>query len=138
MALREWQIEHVGHYVTKFEFAAILKRASAKVENAVNGFRDAGLFPLDASVVLKTDKLQTSVLFNRSEKNQEEKPQSQTQSQNSIDTSTQEPVSSTCITKPIEHKNVVDSQKQMTSEIHNDSENSIQDTNYRCQSRTGK
>ena len=65
-ALRDWQVEHAGQYVTKFEFASIFKHAwdkSAKTENAVSGFRDAGLFPFSKDVVLKTDKLQMSRLF---------------------------------------------------------------------------
>lgn len=67
-ALREWQIQHVGQYVTKYEFASIFKHAwvnATKVENAVNGFKDAGLYPLDKNAVLKTDKFQTSELFSR-------------------------------------------------------------------------
>ena len=65
-ALRDWQAEHAGQYVTKYEFASIFKHAwdkSAKTENAVSGFRDAGLFPFSKDVVLKSDKLQMSRLF---------------------------------------------------------------------------
>ena len=52
--------------MTKFESAGTIKHAwdkSAKVKNAVNGFRDSGLFPFYKYIVLKTDKLQTSKLF---------------------------------------------------------------------------
>jgi len=72
-SIREWQIQHVGQYVTKYEFSGIFKKAwvsATKVEVAVKGFRDAGLFPLDRSVILKTDKLQTSQLFEASGSNQ--------------------------------------------------------------------
>ena len=67
IALRDWQIQHVGQYVSKYEFASIFKHAwtnATNVENAVKGFKDAGLFPLDKNAFLKTDKLQTSELFN--------------------------------------------------------------------------
>jgi len=37
---------------------------ATKVENAVKRFKDARLFPLDKSAILKTDKLETSELFN--------------------------------------------------------------------------
>ena len=66
--LRDWQVEHVGQYVTKFKFAAIFKQAwlaSSKVENAVIGFKDARLFPLDKTKVVQTDKFQSCVLFDR-------------------------------------------------------------------------
>jgi len=66
IAHREWQI-HVGQYVTKYEFASIFKHAwtnDTNVENAVKGFKDAGLLPLDKNAILKTDKLQTIEFFN--------------------------------------------------------------------------
>ena len=68
VALRDWQIEHVGQYVTKFEFSSIFKQAwlaSSKVENVVNGFKDVGLFPLDRTKELQSDKFQTCVLFDK-------------------------------------------------------------------------
>ena len=74
VCLREWQIEHVGEYVTKFEFAAIFKHAwyrAAKVEHAVCGFRDAGIFPLNKQTVLATDKFQACKLFARPSKQSE-------------------------------------------------------------------
>ncbi|XP_053389361.1 uncharacterized protein LOC128552359 [Mercenaria mercenaria] len=83
-SLREWQIDHVGQYVTKFEFAAIFKKAwvnASKVENAVNGFRDAGLFPLDKDKVLKTDKFQTSILFRQKESKSNETEDNRTTEQ---------------------------------------------------------
>ena len=46
----------------KFRFSVVTN--ATNVEHAVKGFKDAGLFPLDKNAFLKTDKLQTSELFN--------------------------------------------------------------------------
>ncbi|XP_046568265.1 uncharacterized protein LOC124276668 [Haliotis rubra] len=65
-AVRQYQMEHVGDFVTKQTFARVFKSAwvkSTTVDIAIHGFRDAGLFPLNADVVLNTHKLIPSTIF---------------------------------------------------------------------------
>ena len=57
--LRDLQI---GQYVTKFEFASILKHAWNKSSKGGKKIHDAELFPFN-KVVLKTEKMQMSRLF---------------------------------------------------------------------------
>lgn len=139
IALREWQIEHIGQYVTKFKCAFIFKRAwqaSSKVENAVNGFRDAGLFPLDASVVLKTVKMQTSVFFKRSEKEKEEKMnQDEANSKQQIDTRTP---NQSANTSSETSKKEASSPKQIDNEINNDVASEYLDTATKIQDASNR
>ena len=65
-AVREFQVENIGEVVTKAKFASVFKKAyekSANIENAVKGFRDAGLFPLDVTRVTSTIKMEPSKVF---------------------------------------------------------------------------
>ncbi|XP_060585333.1 uncharacterized protein LOC132741220 [Ruditapes philippinarum] len=65
-AVRDWQSEHIGEFVTKKTFARVFKQAwekSTTVEVAVKGFQEAGLFPLDQNAVLSSVKLDPSMLF---------------------------------------------------------------------------
>jgi hypothetical protein len=65
-AVRYWQSEHIGEFVTKKTFARVFKQAwekSTSVEVAVKGFQEAGLFPLDQNAVLSSVKLDPSMLF---------------------------------------------------------------------------
>lgn len=53
-SVRNCQCENIGEHVTKRTFAEVFKKTwkSTTLTIAVNGFRDAGLFPLDPSKVL--------------------------------------------------------------------------------------
>ena len=65
-SVRDWQAQHIGEFVTKQTFARVLKPAwdaSATVDAAVKGFRDAGLFPFNSSAVDDSVKLDPSQLF---------------------------------------------------------------------------
>ena len=65
-SVRDWQAQHIGEFVTKQTFARVLKPAwdaSATVDAAVKGFRDAGLFPFNSSAVVDSVKLDRSQLF---------------------------------------------------------------------------
>ena len=47
--VKEWQMDNIGRPLSKKEFPAIFKATWQKVatfENAVNGFKRSGLFPL--------------------------------------------------------------------------------------------
>ncbi|VDI51443.1 Hypothetical predicted protein [Mytilus galloprovincialis] len=59
-------MENPGETVTKAVFAKVFKSAwdiSANVENAVKGFKEAGLFPYKPSAVIENPKLGPSCLF---------------------------------------------------------------------------
>ena len=65
-AVRDWQSDNIGELVTKRTFARVFKQAwdaSTTVEAAVKGFHEAGLFPLDPSAILRSVKLDPSMLF---------------------------------------------------------------------------
>lgn len=65
-SVRDWQSEHVGELVTKRTFARVFKQAwtrSTTVDAAVNGFLEAGLYPLNPAAVTKSVKLEPSKLF---------------------------------------------------------------------------
>ena len=65
-AVREYQIKNVGENVKKSSFAKVFKQAwckSSTSEIAIKGFRDSGLFQLDASQVLKTIKMEPSKIL---------------------------------------------------------------------------
>lgn len=65
-SVRDWQSAHIGEFVTKQTFARVFKpawMASATVEAAVKGFQEAGLFPLVPDRVIKSVKLDPSMVF---------------------------------------------------------------------------
>ncbi|CAG2184852.1 unnamed protein product [Mytilus edulis] len=65
-SVRTYQMENPGETVTKAVFAKVFKSAwdiSANVENAVKGFKEAGLFPYKPSAVIENPKLGPSCLF---------------------------------------------------------------------------
>ncbi|XP_053402897.1 uncharacterized protein LOC123562153 [Mercenaria mercenaria] len=65
-AVRDYQFQNIGEHVTKKTFASVFKTAWEKattVSVAVHGFRDSGLFPLNASKVLSTCKMDPSNIF---------------------------------------------------------------------------
>ena len=70
-AVRDWQAENVGKFVTKVTFARVFKQAwkkSTTVDVAVKGFQESGLFPLNMNVVIKSVKLEPSQLFSKANK----------------------------------------------------------------------
>ena len=65
-AVRAFQVENVGEFVTKRTFAKVFRSAwekSAQIEIAVKGFVEAGLFPFCPERVTKSVKLEPSRLF---------------------------------------------------------------------------
>ncbi|XP_053403149.1 uncharacterized protein LOC123555840 [Mercenaria mercenaria] len=65
-SVRDWQSEHIGEYVTKVTFARVFKAAwkqSTTTDAAVKGFAEAGLFPLDPTVVTQSVKIEPSKMF---------------------------------------------------------------------------
>jgi len=65
-AVRAYQSENNGEFVTKQTFARVFKRAwlkSTMVEAAVKGFQCSGIFPLNPQRVLDSVKLTQSTIF---------------------------------------------------------------------------
>ncbi|XP_071150152.1 uncharacterized protein [Mytilus edulis] len=68
-SVRTYQMENPGETVTKAVFAKVFKSAwdiSANVENAVKGFKEAGLFHYKPSAVIENPKLEPSCLIQSS------------------------------------------------------------------------
>jgi len=60
-AVRDFQSEHIGEYVTKTTFAGVFKQAwnaSTTLEVAVKVFQEAGLFPLNPAAVTSSMKIE--------------------------------------------------------------------------------
>ena len=65
-AVHAWQVENPGENVSKKTFATVFKvtwQKSTTVENAVKGFAESGLFPLNADKVMASAKLSLSEIF---------------------------------------------------------------------------
>ena len=65
-AVQDFQSEHIGEYVTKTPFAGVFKQAwnaSTTVEDAVKGFQEAGLFPLNPAAVMSSMQIEPSKIF---------------------------------------------------------------------------
>jgi len=68
-AVRDWQAENIGEYVTKVTFARVFKKAweaSTTAEVAIKGFEEAGLFALNPSVT-SSFKIEPSKIFRQQE-----------------------------------------------------------------------
>ena len=63
-AVRNWQAENIGEYVTKVTFARVLKNAWEASTNA-EVVKEVGLFTLNASVVTSSFKIETSNIFSQ-------------------------------------------------------------------------
>ena len=71
-AVRAFQLDNVGEFVNKRNFAKVFKTAwekSTTIDIAMKGFLEAGLFPLCPEKVTKSVKLQPSLLFASSNNN---------------------------------------------------------------------
>jgi hypothetical protein len=67
-AVREFQVENIGEFVTKRTFASVFRSAwekSTTIEVALKGFMEAGLFPLNTERVTKSEKLAPSSMFSK-------------------------------------------------------------------------
>ncbi|XP_060603827.1 uncharacterized protein LOC132756711 [Ruditapes philippinarum] len=65
-AVRAYQSENIGEFVTKQTFARVFKEAwrkSAKIEAVITGFQDSGIFPWNPQKVLASVKLEPSTMF---------------------------------------------------------------------------
>ena len=65
-AVHAWQVENPRENVSKKTFATVFKVAwqkSTTVENAVKGFAESGIFPLNADKVMASAKLSPSEIF---------------------------------------------------------------------------
>jgi hypothetical protein len=74
-AVRDWQLENIGSYVTKATFAGVFKHAwtaSTSIDAAVKGFKEAGLFPLDENIVTSSVKIDPSKTFAPKEINEKD------------------------------------------------------------------
>ncbi|XP_060580985.1 uncharacterized protein LOC132737668 [Ruditapes philippinarum] len=68
-AVRSFQVENAGSFVTKRNFAGVFKSAwekSTSIEIAMKGFMEAGLFPINPDCVTKSIKLEPSKVFQSS------------------------------------------------------------------------
>lgn len=65
-AVRKYQSENIGEFVTKQTFAKVFKQAwtkSATIEAAVKGFQESGIFPWNPQRVAESVKLVPSSIF---------------------------------------------------------------------------